>query len=664
LSDSANDFASPVSISGGNVILRDANALTFTSLTATGGANITTDGAVVFGPTSVRGNLAVVSGNGAISQTSNMGVSGSASFNAGAGSVDLSNATNVFGATPQIQAASSTVSSGGPYNLASALGTDPQKPIFSGMAPANTTVSLFDNGTLLGTTLADNTGAWRYEPTTFMIPGNHTITANSASALGVSGLSEPLSILVNARFDTPNMVGAVLKTQQTQASVMPPVEGGLKLGQAPVVDANQLSSMSPQQLQAMTPAQTALLSVAQLVSLEPVQIASLSPTQFLALQPQQVLQLAPAQMTSLSGAQVAAITSVAALNFNQLQVLSPEQLASVQPKQFVSMHAAQIASLGDSQLQSLTPLQVSAIAPSNLAAFTLEQISLMGSNLTQHLSPEQFGGLTALQLSSLSESQVSAVTPAQLQQLNPMQLSVLTGEHKAAMTPLQLLAIGEPVSLQVSDLSQRDISSLTVQQVQNLQTEQLQSLSGLQIRALGSEQIESLSFNQLSSLSPVQLQALTTQQLSSMTVAQAAALNDSQLAVMSASQLNALPKGGVLPVVVLGESSGPAIGIEFEKRGDVIDARTTDMVPSSSSSGGGSITTELKVFKVSTEDGQTVEFKGAINGKQLMIAAPSDSAKALASKDLAQVMKVALKQLSEDSNADPSDLSGIVLDLR
>ncbi len=664
LTNASNDFASAVTVSGANVNMRDANALTFTSLTATGDANITTNGAMVFGPTSVRGNLAAVSGNGAISQTSNMGVSGAASFNAGTGSVDLSNATNVFGATPQIQAASSAVSSGGPYNLASALGTDPQKPIFTGMAPANTTVSLFDNGTLLGTTLADNAGAWRYEPTTFMIPGNHTITANSASTLGVSGLSAPLSILVNARFDTPNMVGAALKTQQTQASVMPPVDGGLKLGQAPVVDANQLSNLSPQQLQAMTPAQTALLSVAQLVSLEPVQVASLSPTQFLAMQPQQVLQLAPSQMTALSGAQVAAITSVAALNFDQLQVLSPEQVASVQPKQFVSMHAAQIASLGDNQLQSLTPSQVAAIAPTQLAALTSEQITLMGSNLTQHLSPEQFGGLTALQLSSLSESQVSAVTPAQLQQLSPMQLSVLTAEHRAALTPMQLLAIGEPVSFQVSDLSQQDISRLTVQQVQNLPSEQLQSLSGLQIRALGPDHIEGLSFSQLSSLSPVQLQALTTQQLSSMSVAQAAALNDSQLAVMSASQLNALPKGGVLPVIVLGESSGAPMGIEFEKRGEVIDARTTDMVPGGSAGGAASMATELKVFNVTLEDNQTVEFKGAINGKQLMIAAPSDSAKALASKDLAQVMKVALYQLSEDKNADPSDLAGVMLDLR
>jgi filamentous hemagglutinin family protein len=664
LSNAANDFASPVTVSGGNVNLRDANALTFTSLTATGSANITTDGAVAFGPTSVRGNLAVVSGNGAISQTSNMGVSGAASFNAGTGSVDLSNTTNVFGATPQIQAASSTVSSGGPYNLASALGTDPQKPIFSGMAPANTTVSVFDNATLLGTTQADSTGAWRYEPTTFMIPGNHTITASSSSALGVSGLSAPLPILVNARFDTPNMVGAALKTQQTQATVTPPVEGGLQLGQAPVVDANQLSTMSSQQLQAMTPAQTALLSVAQLISLEPVQIASLSPTQFLALQPQQVLQLAPSQMVSLSGAQVAAITSVAALNFDQLQVLTPTQLASVQPNQFANMHAAQIASLGDSQLQSLTPLQLAAIAPTDLAAFTSEQISTMGVALTKNLSPEQFGGLTALQLASLSENQVSAVTPAQLQQLSPNQLSVLTGEQKAAMTPLQLLAIGEPAALQVSDLSQQDISNLTVQQVQNLQFEQLQSLSGLQIRALGAEQIEGLSFNQLSSLSPVQLQALTTQQISSMSVPQAAALNDNQLAVMSASQLNALPKGGVLPVVVLGESSGPAFGIEFEKRGDVIDTRMTDMVPGSSASGGGSITTELKIFSVTAEDNQIVEFKGAINGKQLMIAAPNESAKALANKDLAQVMKVALTQLTEDKNADPSDLSGVVLDLR
>ena len=665
LSNASNDFSGAVTVSGANVSLQDANTLNLTALTSTGNSDITSHGALSFGATSVRGNLAVASGNGNITQTQTMGVSGSASFNAGSGAVALSDGANVFGATPQIQAATSNVSSGGPYNLASTIGSDPQKPILSGMAPANTTVSVFDNGTLLGITTADNAGAWRYEPTTFMIPGNHIITASSASAVGVSGLSSPLPILVNARFDTPNMVGSALQTQQSQSQVALTVSApsGLQQGQSPVVQSSQLSGLSPQQLQAMTPLQTSLLTPAQLTSLEPVQLASLSPSQFQALQPSQVAQLAPAQLASLSGPQVAAISNTAPLSVDQLQSLSPNQVASVQPAQFAKLNAAQIASFGDAQLQSLTPVQVAAIAPSQLAAFTSEQVSAMGPTLTQSLSPQQFGGLTALQLISLSDAQVAAVSPAQLQQLNPMQLSVITPEQKAAMNPLQLLALGETASLQVSALSPQDLNNFTAQQVQNLQPEHLQSLSGLQIRAFTPEHIEAMSFSQVSSLSPVQLQALTSQQISSMTVAQAASLNDSQLAVMSPGQLNALPKGGALPITVIGSTSAPAAGIEFEKRADVVEVRVTDMVPTAASASSASMAIELRAFTVTTADNQTVEFRGAISNKQLMIAAPSESAKALTRSDLAQILKVALTQLGGDKVADPTELNGIVLDL-
>ena len=666
LLNASNDFAGTVSAAGANIGLRDANALTLSALTSSGNSDITSHGALSFGATSVRGNLAVVSGNGTISQTQTMGVSGAASFNAGSGAVALSDGANVFGATPQIQAASSNVSSGGPYNLASAIGSDPQKPILSGMAPANTTVSVFDNGTLLGTTTADNTGAWRYEPTTFMIPGNHIITASSASAVGVSGLSSPLPILVNARFDTPNMVGSALQTQQSQsqaaAAVTPP--GGLQQGQSPLVQVTQLSSMSPQQLQAMTPLQTALLSPAQLSSLEPTQLASLSPSQFQALQPAQVAQLAPAQLAQLSGPQVAAISHAGALSVDQIQALSPNQVASVQPTQFARLNAAQMASFGDAQLQSLTPVQVAAMAPSQFAALTSEQVTAMGPTLTQSLSPQQFGGLTALQLISLSDAQVSAVSPAQLQQLNPMQRSVITPEQKAAMNPLQLLALGETAGLQVSALSPQELGNFTAQQVQNLQPEHLQSLSGLQIRAFTPEHIEAMSFSQVSALSPVQLQALTSQQITSLSVAQAASLSDSQLAVMSPGQLNALPKGGALPITVLGAASAPAAGIEFEKRADVVEVRVTDMVPAAAAASSASMSTVLSVFTVTTADNQTVEFKGAINDKQLMIAAPTEQAKALTRSDLAQIMKVALKKLGGDKAVDPTDLSGIILDLR
>ena len=645
LTNASNDFTGAVSASGGSISLRDANALTLGTLTSLGSTSITTAGDLSFGSTVIRDNLSVTTGNGSISQTQTIGVSGGLTLNAGTGAVNLADASNIFGSTPVVQAASINLARGMPYSLTTTVTSDPQKPVFTGQAPINSTVSIYDNGTLIATVPTDNAGNWRYESTAFMIPGTHAITLKASSAVGTSGLYSPAPVTVNARFDALNMVGAALQGQQAPLAVATPA---VAAGQSIFASADQLMGMSPQQIQAMTPQQTAMFTPTQLASLDPVQIASFS----------------PAQLASLSVQQVAAISRVSTLSFEQVQTLSPAQVASMEPTQFANMNAAEIASLGDMQLLALTPNQVAAIAPAGLAAITPEQLSVLNTNLTQNLSPEQFGSMTALQLVSLTDSQVSALSPVQLQQLNATQLSVLTVEQKAAMTPLQLLAIGEPSRIQVAELSHQEISSLTAQQVQNLLPEQLQSLSGLQVRALSVAQVVAMGSQQVEALSPVQLQALTTEQLSSMSLVQAASLTESQLAVMSPLQLNALPKGGVLPLTVLGDVRVAATGIEFEKRMDSLDVRVTDMAPPPIVTTADNMPTELTSFAVTTAEQQVVEFKGAISNKQLIIAASTDMAKTLTRLDMARVVRAAVAELMEGKKSDPSELTGVVLDLR
>jgi filamentous hemagglutinin family protein len=664
LSDASNNFGLALSISGANVSLVDVDHLTLATVRSTGNLSVSVGQDLSFGNTQVSGNLVARAGSGSISQSDVMGVSGTLSLVA-ANAVDLSHPSNVFGSSPQVQAATTSVSAGLPSVLASTLGADPQKPVLSGTAPANTTVAVYSDGVALGTTTANAGGTWQFIPSDFMTPGNHVITARATLGAGQSGLSSPLSIVVNARFDTPNMVGASLQTQQSQAvsSSAALNASSLPRGLQPLVQVDQLASMSPQQLQTLTPLQASLLNPAQLASLEPAQVASFTPVQLRAFTPAQVTQLAPAQLEGLSPTQLSALTANAALNFGQLQALTPSQVASVQPTQFAKMSAAEIGSMGDAQLQALTPRQIAAIVPTQLAAITPEQLVSMGANLTQNLSPEQFGELTAFQISNLSPTQVAAVSPQQIQAMSKAQLSSLTSEQREAMTPLQMLAIGESAPLVVSDISPSQIAGLTVPQVQNLQVEHIQALSGLQVRGFTPEHIEVLSIQQMAAMTPVQLQALTTEQISNLSLSQVAALSPSQVSVMSDGQRSALPKGGVLPIEVLGGERAPAAGVEFDIRRGRIEVRTTEMVPPTSAATPQPPTGELQSFTLTTSEGQSIELKGALVSGQLLISAPDSNSKEFIKNNLLEVLKVAINSLNANP-VDPTELGGVILDFR
>jgi hypothetical protein len=92
--------------------------------------------------------------------------------------------------------------------------TNDSTPTFVGTAPPDSTVELFANGSSLGTTPADGTGAWSL--TTTLAQGVHTITATATDVAGnVSDPSLPLSvtidttgpIIVSTRTPGPNAFG-------------------------------------------------------------------------------------------------------------------------------------------------------------------------------------------------------------------------------------------------------------------------------------------------------------------------------------------------------------------------------------------------------------------------------------------------------------------------
>lgn len=62
--------------------------------------------------------------------------------------------------------------------------TNDTRPTLTGTAEANSTVSVFDGSTLLGTVQADGTGAWTFTPTTALGNGSHTFNVTATDAAG------------------------------------------------------------------------------------------------------------------------------------------------------------------------------------------------------------------------------------------------------------------------------------------------------------------------------------------------------------------------------------------------------------------------------------------------------------------------------------------------
>ena len=68
--------------------------------------------------------------------------------------------------------------------LTSGQATNDAKPTLSGTAEAGATVSILDNGTVIGTATANALGIWTYTPTTNLGEGAHTLTVTATDAAG------------------------------------------------------------------------------------------------------------------------------------------------------------------------------------------------------------------------------------------------------------------------------------------------------------------------------------------------------------------------------------------------------------------------------------------------------------------------------------------------
>src|SRR5262249_9674727 len=85
----------------------------------------------------------------------------------------------------------------------------------TGTAPVNSTVSVYDGATLLGTTTASGTGAWSYT-TGSLSSGTHSFTATDT----VSGVTSPASAALSVTVDTVAPVAPSISSFSTDSGVV------------------------------------------------------------------------------------------------------------------------------------------------------------------------------------------------------------------------------------------------------------------------------------------------------------------------------------------------------------------------------------------------------------------------------------------------------------
>lgn len=111
-------------------------------------------------------------------------------------------------------------------NVANGGLTDDAAPLLSGTAVANATVSIFNNGTLIGTAVASSTGAWSFALPSSLANGTNTFTATQTDAAGNVSTASPAYVVV---VDTAAPAAPAIVTVTDDAA---PLTGTLASGAA------------------------------------------------------------------------------------------------------------------------------------------------------------------------------------------------------------------------------------------------------------------------------------------------------------------------------------------------------------------------------------------------------------------------------------------------
>ncbi|MCS3602961.1 VCBS repeat-containing protein [Buttiauxella sp. BIGb0471] len=82
-------------------------------------------------------------------------------------------------------------------NVANGQSTNDATPTINGIADVGATVNVYNNGVLMGTTVAGVGGVWSYTPTGALSEGSHAFTATATNVNGTGGFSTPATVVVD-----------------------------------------------------------------------------------------------------------------------------------------------------------------------------------------------------------------------------------------------------------------------------------------------------------------------------------------------------------------------------------------------------------------------------------------------------------------------------------
>ncbi|MEB6380100.1 Ig-like domain-containing protein [Leclercia adecarboxylata] len=101
--------------------------------------------------------------------------------------------------------------------------TDDPRPVFSGSGEAGSTITIYDNGKNIGSTVVNSDGSWTFTPTADLANGYHEITA---SATDPAGNTSPDSPAFNLTIDTVAPGAPVLQVMDNEGNVQGFVTAG------------------------------------------------------------------------------------------------------------------------------------------------------------------------------------------------------------------------------------------------------------------------------------------------------------------------------------------------------------------------------------------------------------------------------------------------------
>lgn len=112
--------------------------------------------------------------------------------------------------------------------------TDDARPTLSGIGEAGTTITIFDNGTKIGTTTVDANGNWSFTPPNALSNGSHTLTSTATDAAGhTSAPSAGITIVVDTVAPTAPVISSV--TDDVDPVTGPLANGGNTNDQRPLL---------------------------------------------------------------------------------------------------------------------------------------------------------------------------------------------------------------------------------------------------------------------------------------------------------------------------------------------------------------------------------------------------------------------------------------------